>query len=145
MMCPTRFLDNLRQRRLRRLKILKILVDQQLTRSMNQRRLQLARAWGVSELPPGIQPGTFHSQDDCLCAVLPLSDGSLRPGPFRRSLREAMQDLQQLQRIKGDKALCEEMDRRDVEAMTAFFSQGFGQKRVAAVWRSCVRIPQKTS
>ena len=119
---------NLRQRRF---KALKGLVAHQLSCLLKRRRLQLAKTWGVSELPPGIEPGTFQSKDDCLCAMLALSDGTLRPGPYRKSLKEAMEDLQQLRRIKGDKALCEEMDRRDVEAMTAFFAESLAQKGVA--------------
>ena len=47
-------------------------------------------------------------------------------GPYRKTFREALQELQELralQRRHGDLRVRDEMLRRDVEAMTAFFVQ----------------------
>lgn len=90
------------------------------------RKKQLLKTWGVAELPECLRLCSFQGRDDCLCAVLRLSDGRLQAGPYRKSLQEALRDLQELrviQQRKGDEVLCEEMQRRDAVAMTAFFMQ----------------------
>jgi len=88
------------------------------------RRQKLLQAWGVPELPEGLQLNSFQSPDDSLCATLRLSDGTEAVGPYRKNFQQALQELQELralQQRKGDQALQKEMQRRDVEAMTAFF------------------------
>ena len=40
------------------------------------RREKLLRAWGVPELPEGLQLNSFQSEDDSLCVTLRLSDGT---------------------------------------------------------------------
>lgn len=88
------------------------------------RRQKLLQAWGVPELPEGLQLNSFQSPDDSLCARLRLSDGTEAVGPYRKNFQQALQELQELralQQRKGDQALQKEMQRRDVEAMTAFF------------------------
>eukprot|EP00927_Polykrikos_kofoidii_P010331 TRINITY_DN14367_c0_g3_i1.p1 TRINITY_DN14367_c0_g3~~TRINITY_DN14367_c0_g3_i1.p1 ORF type:complete len:642 (+),score=140.16 TRINITY_DN14367_c0_g3_i1:158-2083(+) len=93
------------------------------TRSV-QRKKMLASRWGVKTLPDGVETGSLHESDDCVCAVLQLSDGTLRRGPLRLSLKDAETDaldLARLQRSRGDAAACDELDRRDVAAMTGYF------------------------
>ena len=88
------------------------------------RTQKLLKAWGVRELPEGLQLSSFQSVDDSLCATLRLSDGTEAVGPYRKNFQQALQELQELralQQRKGDQALQKEMQRRDVEAMTAFF------------------------
>ena len=88
------------------------------------RRQKLLGTWGVPELPEGLQLNSFQSPDDSLCATLRLSDGTEAVGPYRKNFQQALQELQELralQQRKGDQALQKEMQRRDVEAMTAFF------------------------
>ncbi|CAE8620507.1 unnamed protein product [Polarella glacialis] len=90
-----------------------------------QQKALLSR-WGVKELPPGIMVATLVDQDDCLCAVLQLLDGTPRSGPFRRTLAQAKRDLvelRELQRTCGDQAACDEVAKRDLDAMTVFFMQ----------------------
>eukprot|EP00434_Breviolum_minutum_P019667 symbB.v1.2.017348.t1/scaffold1353.1/size123746/10 len=92
--------------------------------SGNQKQMRHEKA--VLELPECLRLCSFQGRDDCLCAVLRLSDGRLQAGPYRKSLQEALRDLQELrviQQRKGDEVLCEEMQRRDAVAMTAFFMQ----------------------
>eukprot|EP00435_Cladocopium_sp_Y103_P025080 s1602_g6.t1 len=87
-------------------------------------RQKLLKAWGVPELPEGLQLSSFQSADDSLCATLRLSDGTEVVGPYRKNFQQALQELQELralQQRRGDQALQKEMQRRDVEAMTAFF------------------------
>lgn len=51
------------------------------------------------------QLSSFQSPDDTLCALLRLSDGSVRPGPYRTSLAAAKKDLAELrlcQARRGD-------------------------------------------
>jgi len=58
-------------------------------------------------------------------------------GPYRKTFSEALQELQELrdlQRRKGDRVAREEMLRRDVEAMTAFFVQSISWWR----WKMCL-------
>jgi len=89
-------------------------------------RLRHQKRWGVPELPAGVELGTLYENDDCLCCVLRLRSGSLRRGPLRRSLAAAQKDLEELQALQracSDAATLAELDRRDVEAMTAFFEQ----------------------
>ena len=86
----------------------------------------LLKGFGVCELPKGLQLSSFQGPNDTICAMLPL-DGTLQPGPFRRSVAEALKDLKELRRLKGE-ALRQEMQRRDVEAMTAFFAQTLEQR-----------------
>ena len=88
------------------------------------RTQKLLGSWGVLELPEGLQLSSFQSPDDSLCATLRLSDGTEAVGPYRKNFQQALQELQELcalQQRKGDQALQKEMQRRDVEAMTAFF------------------------
>ena len=88
------------------------------------RTQKLLGTWGVPELPEGLQLSSFQSADDSLCATLRLSDGTEAVGPYRKNFQQALQELQELralQQRKGDQALQKEMQRRDVEAMTAFF------------------------
>lgn len=40
------------------------------------RRQKLLKAWGVPELPEGLQLSSFQSDDDSLCVTLRLSDGT---------------------------------------------------------------------
>ena len=49
------------------------------------------KAFGVHELPKGLQVSSFQGPNDTICAMLPV-DGSLQPGPFRRSVAEALTD-----------------------------------------------------
>ena len=88
------------------------------------RTQKLLGTWGVLELPEGLQLSSFQSPDDSLCATLRLSDGTEAVGPYRKNFQQALQEVQELralQQRKGDQALQKEMQRRDVEAMTAFF------------------------
>ncbi|CAE8587760.1 unnamed protein product [Polarella glacialis] len=90
-----------------------------------QQKACLSR-WGVKELPAGIELATLVSQDDSVCAVLQLIDGTSRSGPFRKMRAQAQKDLvelRDLQRTQGDQAACDEVARRDLDAMTAFFMQ----------------------
>ncbi|CAE8642355.1 unnamed protein product [Polarella glacialis] len=90
-----------------------------------QQKALLSR-WGVKELPAGIELATFVSQDDCVCAMFQLFNGTSRSGPFRKTLAQAQKDLvelRELQRTLGDQAACDEVARRDIDAMTAFFMQ----------------------
>eukprot|EP00927_Polykrikos_kofoidii_P000165 TRINITY_DN10064_c0_g1_i5.p1 TRINITY_DN10064_c0_g1~~TRINITY_DN10064_c0_g1_i5.p1 ORF type:complete len:672 (-),score=111.15 TRINITY_DN10064_c0_g1_i5:49-2064(-) len=90
----------------------------------------LLRRWGVRVLPKGVESASLHQNDDSLCAVIRLSDGSLRRGPPRPSPREAETDaveLSALQSRRGDAAVCAELERRDVAAMTVYFLEFVGQ------------------
>eukprot|EP00927_Polykrikos_kofoidii_P010332 TRINITY_DN14367_c0_g4_i1.p1 TRINITY_DN14367_c0_g4~~TRINITY_DN14367_c0_g4_i1.p1 ORF type:complete len:538 (+),score=61.99 TRINITY_DN14367_c0_g4_i1:44-1657(+) len=93
--------------------------------SRRRRREQaLLEKWGVRTLPDRVDHASLHQTDDCVCAILRLSDGSLRRGPARRSLKDAETDavdLSGLQSRRGDAAACAELERRDVAAMTAYF------------------------
>lgn len=96
------------------------------TRFQKIRRKKMLKDWGVPELPEGLQLNSFQSADDSLCATLRLSDGTDAVGPYRKNFQEALRELQELralQQLRGDKVLCQEMQRRDLEAMTAFFVQ----------------------
>lgn len=96
------------------------------TRFQKIRRKNMLKDWGVPELPEGLQLNSFQSADDSLCATLRLSDGTDAVGPYRKNFQEALRELQELralQQLRGDKVLCQEMQRRDLEAMTAFFVQ----------------------
>eukprot|EP00927_Polykrikos_kofoidii_P010333 TRINITY_DN14367_c0_g5_i1.p1 TRINITY_DN14367_c0_g5~~TRINITY_DN14367_c0_g5_i1.p1 ORF type:complete len:624 (+),score=118.90 TRINITY_DN14367_c0_g5_i1:117-1988(+) len=89
-----------------------------------QREKAFAIRWGVRSLPEGVEPASLHQTDDCVRAVLLLSDGSLRRGPLRQSLKDAetdAEDLARLQSRRGDAAACAELERRDVAAMTGYF------------------------
>jgi hypothetical protein len=47
-------------------------------------------------------------------------------GPYRKNFQQAVRELRELralQQHRGDEALQQEMQRRDVDAMTAFFVQ----------------------
>eukprot|EP00927_Polykrikos_kofoidii_P047989 TRINITY_DN42241_c0_g1_i1.p1 TRINITY_DN42241_c0_g1~~TRINITY_DN42241_c0_g1_i1.p1 ORF type:complete len:379 (+),score=58.39 TRINITY_DN42241_c0_g1_i1:98-1138(+) len=93
------------------------------------RRRELARAslkdrWGVRQLPKAVEATTLYQTDDSVCGVVRMSNGSFRQGPPRRSLREAKADateLATLHRERGDAAVCAELERREVAAMTAYF------------------------
>eukprot|EP00435_Cladocopium_sp_Y103_P017956 s1602_g4.t1 len=88
------------------------------------RTQKLLGTWGVLVLPEGLQVSSFQSADDSLCATLRLSDGTEVVGPYRKNFQQALQELQELralQQRRGNQALQKEMQRRDVEAMTAFF------------------------
>lgn len=90
------------------------------------RRQKLLKSWGVPELPEGLQLSSFQSADDSLCATLRLSDGTEAVGPYRKNFQQAVRELRELralQQHRGDEALQQEMQRRDVDAMTAFFVQ----------------------
>ncbi|CAK9016057.1 unnamed protein product [Durusdinium trenchii] len=122
--------EELRARRRRavlaRLARLKSLVSKLMNHYEKSRRRRLLSTWGVPELPEGLQLSSFQSPDDTLCALLRLSDGSVRPGPYRTSLAAAKKDLAELrlcQARRGDQAMCQELERRDVDAMSAFFAQ----------------------
>eukprot|EP00435_Cladocopium_sp_Y103_P051434 s829_g16.t1 len=103
------------------------------------RRQKLLKAWGVPELPEGLQLSSFQSDDDSLCVTLRLSDGTeavcpncekYAVGPYRQNFQQAVRELQELralQKRRGDEALQLEMQRRDVEAMTAFFDNRLNQ------------------
>uniref|UniRef100_A0A7S0FDC6 Uncharacterized protein n=1 Tax=Pyrodinium bahamense TaxID=73915 RepID=A0A7S0FDC6_9DINO len=94
---------------------------QQLHRDRFQRR------WGVTELPAGIVEAKLCADGDALCCVLALADGTLAHGPLRLALDQAIADLRELcarQRTGGDAAVRAELQRRDVEAMTAHFARG---------------------
>eukprot|EP00931_Biecheleriopsis_adriatica_P038698 TRINITY_DN22131_c0_g1_i1.p1 TRINITY_DN22131_c0_g1~~TRINITY_DN22131_c0_g1_i1.p1 ORF type:complete len:251 (-),score=46.82 TRINITY_DN22131_c0_g1_i1:33-785(-) len=87
-------------------------------------QLDMRKTWDVEELPAGLELASFQSQDDVICCVLRLADGSTRHGPFRTSITEAqadLSDLQALQRARGDQVACIELRRRDADAMTGFF------------------------
>eukprot|EP00927_Polykrikos_kofoidii_P010330 TRINITY_DN14367_c0_g2_i1.p1 TRINITY_DN14367_c0_g2~~TRINITY_DN14367_c0_g2_i1.p1 ORF type:complete len:694 (+),score=125.82 TRINITY_DN14367_c0_g2_i1:157-2082(+) len=89
-----------------------------------QREKALVARWGVRSLPEGVEPASLHQTDDCVRVVLQLSDGSVRRGPLRQSLKDAeidAEDLARLQSRRGDAAACAELERRDVEAMTGYF------------------------
>merc|ERR1739848_865445 len=86
-------------------------------KSAQKRALKLA--WGVDSLPSGVKLGTLQTPND-----LRLQDGSVRCGPSRLSIVEVSKDLaeiQTLQRTHGDAVACAELERRDVDAMTALF------------------------
>lgn len=53
----------------------------------------------------------------------PRSDGSRLEGPFRRSLDRARRDLSELQKMQrvSEAQMVAELQRRDADAMTAFF------------------------
>lgn len=94
-------------------------------RGMTAQRQGLKRKWGVDQLPEGIQLATFKSDEDCACATLQLSDGTVRLGPFRATIAEAEADLAELtalQRSAGDVAACRELGDRDARVMTAVFA-----------------------
>jgi len=91
----------------------------------------LRQTWKVSELPDGVRFATLRFENDCVCSVLTLQDGSERHGPLRKSIREAekdLADLRALQRSTGDTATCAELEARDVQAMTAFFASRLDQR-----------------
>jgi len=91
----------------------------------------LRQTWKVEELPDGVQLAKLRFEHDCACSVLTLQDGSSRHGPLRKSIREAetdLADLRALQRSKGDAAACTELEARDVQAMTAFFTSRLDQR-----------------
>ena len=113
-----------------KLAYLKKMVEKQLQRLEATQRRQLKKTWGMPELPAGLQQSSFQETNDSLCAVLDLSDGTQRLGPFRKSVREAERDLRELREVqrRGDRALCEELRRRDLDAMTAFFVQSLGKR-----------------
>lgn len=72
------------------------------------RQAKLLKKWGVKVLPKDIQENTFQAPDDSLCANFHMSDGTQRPGPYRRSLAEALRDLTELRRLQrrqGDAAM----------------------------------------
>eukprot|EP00927_Polykrikos_kofoidii_P040118 TRINITY_DN34349_c0_g1_i1.p1 TRINITY_DN34349_c0_g1~~TRINITY_DN34349_c0_g1_i1.p1 ORF type:complete len:654 (-),score=129.12 TRINITY_DN34349_c0_g1_i1:31-1992(-) len=95
-------------------------------RIRRRREKVLLDRWGVKQMPQGVTQASLHQLDDSVCAVLRLSDGSVRQGPLRRSLSEARVDavdFSVLQIGRGDAAACAELERRDVAAMTAFFNE----------------------
>ena len=62
------------------------------------------------------------------------SDGTVRPGPYRRHLAEALKDLQELgrcQQRKGDQAMLKELHKRDTDAMVAFYVELLEQENCA--------------
>ncbi|CAE8682577.1 unnamed protein product [Polarella glacialis] len=119
--------EDLNQRDLRaRLKKRRWLKELILSLQLSLQQKALLSRWGVRELPAGIELATLVSQDDSLCAVLQLLDGTSRSGPFRKTRAQAQKDLvelRELQRTLGDQAACDEVARRDLDAMTAFFMQ----------------------
>eukprot|EP00927_Polykrikos_kofoidii_P072818 TRINITY_DN6890_c0_g1_i4.p1 TRINITY_DN6890_c0_g1~~TRINITY_DN6890_c0_g1_i4.p1 ORF type:complete len:384 (-),score=70.04 TRINITY_DN6890_c0_g1_i4:169-1320(-) len=95
------------------------------SRRRRQERILLGR-WGVRKFPMGVEAASLHQANDSVCCVLRLSDGSMRQGPPRLSLKEAETDaieLSALRSRRGDVAACIELERRDVAAMTAHFLQ----------------------
>ena len=86
---------------------------------MKELRRRLLKPFHVEELPAGLELTSFRAPNDTICAMLPL-DGSLQPGPYRRAVCEAIRDLKEMQVLRGEK-LRREMQRRDADAMTAFF------------------------
>eukprot|EP00927_Polykrikos_kofoidii_P074646 TRINITY_DN7067_c0_g2_i1.p1 TRINITY_DN7067_c0_g2~~TRINITY_DN7067_c0_g2_i1.p1 ORF type:complete len:628 (-),score=101.01 TRINITY_DN7067_c0_g2_i1:103-1986(-) len=90
----------------------------------SRREEELLARWGVRTLPNNVELASLHLADDCVCATLQLSDGSVRRGPLRKSLRDAEIDATDLARLQsrfGDTTACAELERRDVAAMTAHF------------------------
>jgi len=62
----------------------------------------------------------------------PRSDGTQRPGPYRRSLAEALRDLTELRRLQrrqGDAAMLRALYSLDADAMTAFFVENMENQR----------------
>mmetsp|Transcript_19837 Transcript_19837/g.64073 ORF Transcript_19837/g.64073 Transcript_19837/m.64073 type:complete len:614 (-) Transcript_19837:223-2064(-) len=89
------------------------------------RKKLLKQNWKVAELPEGLEFASFRSEGDCVCALLALASGVCRRGPLRRSIVEAWRDckdFEALQKSSGDAAAVEELETRDVLAMTAFFA-----------------------
>ena len=93
---------------------------------MLQHLLQKAR--GVKTLPDGVVPGQAPGfKGAFLCAQLRLQDGSVCTGPPRKDLSLAKGDLRELSVLqcrRGDKALREELHRKELAAMTALFMSG---------------------
>jgi len=109
---------------------LKAQIRSALRRLDQARRKLLHKRWKVSELPHGLEFGSLKSSGDCVCAVLWTSDGAKVCGPLRRRIIDARADLEELsaiQHLRGDEALHEEVSRRDVEAMTAYFTEQLAQ------------------
>jgi hypothetical protein len=50
-------------------------------------REKMMKAWGIPELPEGLQVNSFQSPDDSLCVTLHLSDGTEAVGPYRKNFR----------------------------------------------------------
>eukprot|EP00439_Symbiodinium_sp_Y106_P019176 s1176_g2.t1 len=98
----------------------------QQVQNMLQHLLQKAR--GVKTLPDGVVPGQAPGfKGAFLCAQLRLQDGSVCTGPPRKDLSLAKGDLRELSVLqcrRGDKALREELHRRELAAMTALFMSG---------------------
>ena len=64
--------------------------------------------------------------------AFPRSDGTQRPGPYRRSLAEALRDLTELRRLQrrqGDAAMLRALYALDADAMTAFFVENMENQR----------------
>ncbi|CAE8634027.1 unnamed protein product [Polarella glacialis] len=100
----------------------------------------LRSCWGVKELPLGVELATLRSPEDCVCAVLRLKDNTTRSGPFRQTLAEAktdLADLQQIQRLMGDEAVCREAEQRDLDAMAALFMQQVSSCKSSASTKKC--------
>ena len=55
----------------------------------------MMKAWGVPELPEGLQANSFQSPDDSLCETLHLFDGTEVVGPYRKNFPQA-QELKEL-------------------------------------------------
>ena len=109
------------------LKVEKLRRQEEKEREQRERRLKeqqrrLLKPFGVVELPSGLQLTSFQAPNDTICAMLPL-DGSLQPGPFRRTVGEALRDLKEMRALAGEE-LRHEMQRRELDAMTAFFVEG---------------------
>merc|ERR1712194_78257 len=98
---------------------------EELEAGLRRKRARLKHQWGLTDLPEGIAPGTLELQNDALCAVLCLQDGTKVHGPLRLRRAEAEADLEafsSIQQADGDEAAVAEMQRLDVEAMTDHFA-----------------------
>ena len=112
-----------------KLEFLRHLLQGHLQRVCTQRERALQKAWGVKVLPEGVALADLEVPGlrDCVRAELYLKDGKLCSGPLRKELSLAKKDFKELsaiQRQKGDGALEAEVQRRELDAMTAFFVAG---------------------
>lgn len=93
-------------------------------RALLERRAAFRQRWGVAQLPAGIEMVALHSEEDAVCAVLALADGSRVFGPLRLAVQDACADLaalSALQQAEGDEVMCQELERMDIEVMAEHF------------------------
>jgi len=101
-------------------------LEQKVRKALAASRKKLHERWGVKVLPEGIKEVVFCEAMH-LSACLRLKAGTWAEGPPRRALSAAAADLENLQavqRARGDAAAVAEAARLDAEVLTAYFAEG---------------------